>query len=132
MSTDPSDINIGPVLSIFEALPTGMIDHMTKYGGLHGFDVARGVSDDPGLKHDFRVELQTDYIRDVRAQINQLLFDRDGLFMVRIANDMVASSQSLRIAADYLDELNRGWSDRMDQMFDEQSELLADTNVLDV
>jgi hypothetical protein len=68
----------------------------------------------------------------VRAQINQLLFDRDGLFMVRIANNMVANSQSLRIAADYLDELNRGWSDRMDQMFDEQSELSADADVLDV
>lgn len=111
------------VLSIFDQIPDRFFDDLSfhKYRPVRWVnqassnDQVQQTSVSPDEKERFRVELQTEYIRSIRLQVEPLIVDVGGCKMVDFTRTahLIGTPESLRIIADYLDELNSGWYEQV-------------------
>jgi len=65
---------------------------------------------------------QTEEIRVLRRQSDASICNRCGLHMMRLIDGTLVTSDTLRLMADYLDELNQEWSNALDSHFDSTTE----------
>lgn len=65
---------------------------------------------------------QAEDIRVLRRQSDANICNRCGLHMVKLVDGTLVTSDTLRLMADYLDELNQEWSNALDSHFDSTTE----------
>lgn len=116
------------IISIFETIPSRYFDDLSfdKYrpaapahitGPQQSANHAH-ICSSPDENQSFRVEPQIDYVRATRAQMDSMLLNIGGMYMFELQHGVYATAASLRIAADYLDQLNRRWAEHVSRALD--------------
>lgn len=114
------------VATIFDAIPNQYWDDLRRPASASSAHstaptVQRNgaqVCSSPDGKTTFRVEPQIDHVRSTRAMVDPLLFALDGMYMVQLQEGVYLTADSLRIAADYLDQLNKPWREHVVRALD--------------
>jgi len=75
------------------------------------------ISSSPDDENGFRDGLRIEYVRRVRGLVDPFVCCDVGCSLV-VCGGLVFTSDSLRIVADYLDELNADWCGSVDDYFD--------------